>query len=57
MSGLWSKDPYRFPPASSWGMGGEEEGEESREESSGGNCEEKVDGEHSVGEIGENACG
>ena len=38
-------------------MGGEEEGEESREESSGGNCEEKVDGEHSVGEIGENACG
>lgn len=56
MSGLWSKDPYRFPPASSWGMGGEEEGEESREESS-GNCEEKVDGEHSVGEIGENACG
>lgn len=37
--------------------GGEEEGEESREESSGGNCEEKMDGEHSVGEIGENACG
>lgn len=32
-------------------------GEESREESSSGNCEEKVDGEHSVGEICENACG
>lgn len=55
MSGLWSKDPYRFP---SFFLGdGLKGGEESREESSGGNCEEKVDGEHSVGEIGENACG